>query len=173
MFVARWTQDVFNLIHRVLKLLIFISFVTLLSAVCLQVFSRLFLPRPPVWTEELSRFCLLYLTAFGAGLALRTGELANVDLFGPLLGDLPRRLADAFVAGVVLLFALALIPPSLDFVAIGQFQRSPALLWNMYWIHLAVLVAPVTLAIAAIERLFQIVMQEPGQEPGQDRREMN
>ena len=169
MFVARWMQDVFNLIHLVLKLLIFISFVTLLSAVCLQVFSRLFLPRPPVWTEELSRFCLLYLTAFGAGLALRSGELANVDLFGPLLGDLPRRLADAFVAVVVFLFALALIRPSLDFVAIGQFQRSPALLWNMYWIHLAVLIAPVTLAIAAIERLFQIFMHEPGQE----RKEMN
>lgn len=169
MFVARWTQDAFNFVHLVLKLLIFISFVILLSAVCLQVFSRLFLPRPPVWTEELSRFCLLYVTALGAGLALRTGELANVDLFGSVLGDLARRLADAFVAVVVLLFALALIPPSLDFVAIGQFQRSPALLWNMYWVHLAVLIAPVTLAIAAIERLFQIVMQEIRQE----RREAN
>ena len=139
-----------------LKLLIFISVLTLLSAVCLQVFSRLFLPRPPVWTEELSRFCLLYLAAFGAGLALRSGELANVDLYGPLLGNTARRTGGRLRRRRRAPLRAGSDPASLDFVDIGQFQRSPALWWNMYWIHIAVLIAPVTLAIAAIERLFQV-----------------
>ena len=46
----------------------------------IQVLGRSFFHSSPVWTEELTRFALLYLAAFGAGLSYRTGDLVNVDM---------------------------------------------------------------------------------------------
>ena len=56
-----------------------IAFAVLCTSVLIQVLGRSF-AASPVWTEELTRFALLYLAAFGAGLSYRSGDLVNVDL---------------------------------------------------------------------------------------------
>jgi TRAP-type transport system small permease protein len=56
-----------------------IAFAVLMASVLIQVVGRL-IGNSPVWTEELTRFALLFLAAFGAGLSLKTGDLVNVDL---------------------------------------------------------------------------------------------
>ena len=68
-----------------------LSFVVLLAAVLIQVAGRT-LGSSPVWTEELTRFALLYLTAFGVGLSFRSGDLVNVDVVCESLpGNWPWR----------------------------------------------------------------------------------
>jgi hypothetical protein len=65
----------------------------LMLAVVLQLLGRSGWIAAPIWTEELSRFCLLYLAAFGAGLAFRSGDMVNVDLISEALpGPWPWRL---------------------------------------------------------------------------------
>jgi TRAP-type transport system small permease protein len=143
----------FERLHAVLRIVAGLLFAALMAAVMLQVVTRLFLPNPPIWTEEFSRFMLILATAIGAGLALRSGELVGVDL---LTGGLPpkgRALVEAAGTLVVIVFCLLLIPPGLEFVDIGSIQTSPALDWNMFWMHLAVLIMPVALAVACLERL--------------------
>ena len=56
-----------------------LSFAVLIISVLIQVIGRA-TGNSPVWTEELTRYALLYLAAFGAGLSLRTGDLVNVDV---------------------------------------------------------------------------------------------
>lgn len=143
--------------HAVLRVLAGLLFTLLMAAVILQVTTRLMLPNPPVWTEEFSRFMLILVTAFGAGLALRSGELVGVDL---LTGGLSERgKAFAEIAGMIVVigFCALLIAPGLDFVDIGGIQTSPALLWNMFWMHLAVVIAPVTLGLACLERILTLL----------------
>jgi TRAP-type transport system small permease protein len=57
-----------------------LAFAVIIVAVTVQVVSRNFLPFSPAWTEELTRFALLYLAAFGIGLAYRSGDLVNIDI---------------------------------------------------------------------------------------------
>jgi TRAP-type C4-dicarboxylate transport system permease small subunit len=144
-------------LHAALRLVVGLCFAVLLGAVLLQVVSRLMLPNPPVWTEELSRFALLFCAAFGIGLALRSGELVGVDLLTMML---PRRgraaaelLSCLFMAG----FGLLLLAPAWAFVDIGSLQTSPALQWNMFWVHMAVLIAPLALVLAAAERMLRVL----------------
>ncbi len=40
-------------------------------------------------------------------------------------------------------------------------QISPALGWNMFWVHAAVLLAPVTLALGALERMLRVLVGLP------------
>ena len=73
--IARFT-DAIVLLARVGAGL---AFAVLIGTVLIQVIGRS-TGVSAVWTEELTRYALLYMVAFGAGLALRTGDLVNVDV---------------------------------------------------------------------------------------------
>ncbi|MBB3772707.1 TRAP-type C4-dicarboxylate transport system permease small subunit [Angulomicrobium tetraedrale] len=139
------------------RLLILAAFLVLSGSVLLQVFARTFLASAPVWTEELTRFCLIYIGALGAGLALRSGDLVNVDLLCESMpGRQPwimRLLCALLTAG----FALVLIPPAWDYTSIGMRQTAPSLGWRMDFIHAAMLVLFVTLALWALMRVYEML----------------
>jgi TRAP-type C4-dicarboxylate transport system permease small subunit len=129
------------------------AFAVLMAAVLLQVFGRL-AGSSPVWTEELTRYALLYMIAFGAGLAFRTGDLVNVDVISEALpGRLPRLLR-FFAAICTAGLALYLLPPAWKYVAIGKMQTAPALGIRMDFVHLTVWVMLAGLAIFGLLRVL-------------------
>jgi len=148
--------SVLGLLHRLLRMLVGAIFTLLLAAVLLQVVSRLTLPNPPVWTEELSRFCLLFCAALGIGLALRSGELVGVDLLTMMLPRAGKAVVEVVSYLVMIGFGLLLVPASWAFVDIGSLQTSPALEWNMFWVHMAVLIAPLALVLGSFERMLRV-----------------
>lgn len=130
-----------------------IAFAILIFAVLTQVIGRT-LASSPVWTEELTRFALLYLVAFGAGLSFRNGELVNVDIVCEALpGRLPwiLRLVSALVTAM---FAAILIFPAWSFTSIGALQTSPAMFLRMDFVHASVLVLIVLLFVFAAMRII-------------------
>ena len=131
-----------------------LAFAVLAAAVLVQVLGRSGLMPAPVWTEELTRFALLYLAAAGAGLAFRTGDMVNVDLVSEALPGRGPWLMRLVSAVATLGFALVLIAPAWRFVSIGRMQTSPALEWRMDWVHASVLVLLVTLAVFAGVRVL-------------------
>ena len=54
---------------KLARIAIGLSFCVLMAAVVIQVLGRTVFSDSPVWTEELTRYALLFLTAFGAGLS--------------------------------------------------------------------------------------------------------
>lgn len=144
-------------LHSALRVVVAACFAILLAAVLLQVVSRLTSPNPPVWTEELSRFCLLFSAAFGIGLALRSGELVGVDLVTMMLPPGAKLAVEVASCLAMVAFGLLLVAPGWTFVDIGSLQTSPALGWNMFWIHMAVLVAPIALVLGALERMLRVL----------------
>jgi TRAP-type C4-dicarboxylate transport system permease small subunit len=150
-------------LHTVLRGLVGACFTVLLAAVLLQVVSRLTLPNPPVWTEELSRFCLLFGAGLGIGLALRSGELVGVDLITMMLPRAGKVAMEVLSCLVMIGFGVLLVQPGWAFVDIGSLQTSPALEWNMFWVHMAVLIAPLALILAAVERMARVLSGLPAE----------
>lgn len=130
-----------------------LAFAVLMGAVLIQVVGRL-TGSAPVWSEELTRYALLYMVAFGAGLAFRTGDLVNVDVISESLpGRLPwllRLLAGIATAGL----ALFLMWHAWRFVSIGKMQTSPALGIKMTWAHLTVWLMLGGLGLFGLLRVF-------------------
>ena len=127
------------------------AFAVLIGAVLVQVVGRT-AGQSPVWTEELTRFALLYLVAFGAGLSFRTGDLVNVDVISEALpGRLPWILR-LIAAAATAVLALYLLPHAWKFVAIGKIQTAPALGVQMTWAHLTVFILLAGLALFALLR---------------------
>lgn len=130
-----------------------ISFAVLIGAVLIQVTGRL-VGSSPVWTEELTRYALLFTVAFGAGLAFRSGDLVNVDVICEALpGRMPwaLRLVAAFTTGAL---ALYLLPHAWRYVTIGKMQTSPALGLRMDFVHVTVWLMLALLALFAILRII-------------------
>ncbi|MBI1621685.1 TRAP transporter small permease [Aquamicrobium zhengzhouense] len=133
-------------------------FLALIAVVSLQIFTRTFGLYSPVWTEELSRYLLLYMTAFGIGLSFVTGELVNVDM---LQEAVPARVAwwmRLFAAVATAGMCIAMIYPSWLFTSIGAFQRSPSLRWTMDYLHASMLILSVLLLIFAVARVVGMLV---------------
>lgn len=136
-----------------------LSFAVLIVAVLIQVLGRSF-GSSPVWTEELTRFALLYLCAFGIGLAWRSGDLVNVDIICESLpGQWPRRLR--LVSSVISCgLCVFLLVPAWKFVSIGAFQTSPAMSLQMTYVHLSVFILLLSLALFSLLRVLSMLFHD-------------
>lgn len=139
-----------------------LAFSTLIMAVVIQVLARSF-SSSPIWTEELTRYALLYLCAFGAGLAFKSGDLVNVDIVCESLpGPWPRICR---MSAAILTFALCatLLIPAWKFVAIGALQTSPAMALRMTYVHLSVFILIAALMLFSLFRtLFMLLGDNDG-----------
>ena len=145
-----------NIVVAVCSTGVGLAFLVLIAAVLTQVLGRSF-GSSPVWTEELTRYAMLFMVAFGAGLAIRSGDLVNVDVVCEALpGQWPRRLR---LVSALATFALCafLIPAAWKYVSIGELQTSPALGVRMDYIHLSVLALLIVLAIFALMRVTAMI----------------
>jgi TRAP-type C4-dicarboxylate transport system permease small subunit len=114
-----------------------ICFVGLGGVVLLQVFARTFLPHSPHWTEEASRFIMLYMVAFASGLAARERAFVNVDVFINLIEGRPR----AFIQLLIDLATVVLTALTAWYgwknAAVGRIQTSASLAIPMNLIYMS------------------------------------
>lgn len=149
-----------QMIGMLMRAMTGIAFAILMVVVLIQVGSRTFSNAgSPVWTEELTRFSLLYIAAFGAGLSLWTGSMVNVDMLSERLpGKLPwfcRLISAAAVMG----FALMLIQPAWRFTKIGMMQSAASMPFiKMAYVHASVLILLILLAVAAGLRVVGMLL---------------
>jgi TRAP-type C4-dicarboxylate transport system permease small subunit len=95
-----------SLLHRLLNWLLALSVAILIIPVLLQIFSRYvgFIPRY-IWTEEMARFCFIWMIMLGAMIGVREGTHFDVDL----LPNVSRRVHLALrivMHAAILVFAL-------------------------------------------------------------------
>ena len=146
-----------GVVMAVSRAVVGIAFAVLSASVIIQVLGRTVLQSSPVWTEELTRFALLYLAAFGAGLSYRTGDLVNVDIVCEALpGRWPWMLRLVSAIATAALCAI-LIWAAWRFTAIGAMQTSPALGWRMDFLHGSILVLLLSLLVFSLLRVVRML----------------
>lgn len=134
-----------------------LAFFVLIAVVMIQITTRSLGLASPVWTEELSRYLLLYLVAFGVGLSLMTGELVNVDLLQESVSESVGWVMRLMAAALTAVLGGVMISPAWRFTKIGAFQQSPSLRWPMDIIHASVLVLSVLLCLFALLRVVSML----------------
>lgn len=149
----KYADKVIHLIIRVAQWGTGFSFAVLIAAVLIQVTARL-TGTAVVWSEELTRYALLFTVAFGAGLAFRSGDLVNVDV---ICESLPGRAPWALRLGSSIAtagLAIYLLPHAWRYVSIGKMQTAPALGVRMDFVHVTVWLMLVFLATFAALRVL-------------------
>ncbi len=122
--------------------------IAMIATISLQILSRT-LSQAYTWTEELSRYLLVWSTFLGATLAYKRGLHISVTLFLDLF---PGRVRSAaVVAGTLLsmLFFAVIAWYGFSLMAMQIFQVSPALQLPMRWIYLVIPMAALVMLVHA------------------------
>lgn len=112
-------------INRVLQWAVTGLFAVLLVPVSMQVLSRYtdLIPRY-IWTEEVARFCFIWVIMLGAMIAVRDETHFNVDLFKPAKTRAGKGWSQLLVHFAMLAFALCFIWYGKVFAEEGLLQTS-------------------------------------------------
>jgi TRAP-type C4-dicarboxylate transport system permease small subunit len=129
--------------------------VALLAAMVVIVFAnvvmRYLLGTSVIWSEEVARHLMIWMTFVGSGLALRTGAQLGIDtLHGALPPNAARALRLALAATMLLLFVV-LAWYGVDYALRTRFQTSAALGVSMMYVYIGM---PVGCALMAIHLLL-------------------
>ena len=144
--------------HRFLKVLLTVLIAVLLVPVSLQIFSRYvgFIPRY-IWTEELARFCFIWIVLVGATIAVRDGTHFTADFLPHPESRRAEALIRMFGDLVVFLVALIFIVWGWPLVQFGLLQESEMAELPMVYIYAAWPLAGISWVLFLGERLVDHV----------------
>lgn len=143
-------------IYRGLQFLITLLIGLLLVPVVLQIVSRFteIIPRY-IWTEEVARFCFIWIIMLGSMIAVRDDSHFDLEVMRPPKTVRGRALARMIRHGMMLLVALTFIYFGYDFALFGYNQESELTGLNMLAIHIAWPLAGIAYTLFLGEKLWQ------------------
>ncbi len=124
--------------------------ITVAVVVLLQVLMRYLFAYPNPWSEEVSRFCFIWMSLLGASLAVEHRAHFGFDQVTKGLPPRAKRAVERFSRAVVLMFALLLVATGIALMDLTMGERSPALNLPVALVYAAV---PVSGALMVIHLL--------------------
>ncbi|MDX9862144.1 MAG: TRAP transporter small permease [Rhodospirillales bacterium] len=139
--------------YRFLKLALTILMFLLMVPVSLQIFSSYigFIPRY-IWTEEMARFCFIWIILVGSMIAVRDGTHFTVDLLPPTVSKRTEALRNLFVDLCIAIAAAVFILWGEHFVASSLQQTSEMADMPMVFIYIAWPLAGVSYLVFLAEK---------------------
>lgn len=147
---------VLDWIERGQRCLTVVFFFATLVVVGFQVFNRLVLRWPVLWTVDVSVFCFVWLALLSASCAVRSGGHFRVCALidRPVFAGMPRRLFEALALAAVCVLSFVLMKLGMAFAWAGLHEQSPGLAMPMIWAYLSVPLCSATALLFALERLW-------------------
>ena len=144
--------------YRVLQVLVTVLMMALVVPVVLQILSRFtdMIPRY-IWTEEVARFCFIWIIMIGSMIAVRDGSHFDLDVLPKPKTARGQALSRIFVHTAMLLMALTFIVFGYRFALFGLDQESELTGLNMLFIHAAWPLAGLAFAVFLVEKIWDDV----------------
>ena len=144
--------------YRLLKVVLTGLMGLLIVPVSLQVLSRYtgLIPRW-IWTEEVARFCFMWIIMIGAMIAVRDATHFDVDVLPRAKTARGEAWSRLLVHGFMLVVAVVFVRYGWDYAVFGWQQESELTGINMLWIHAAYPLAGVTWTVFLAEKIMGAV----------------
>jgi len=116
-----------------------VLFVLILIFGSIQIFGRYMLGFPTPWTEELMRFCCIWLTLVGSALTIRVDGHVAVDVLIGFMKDNKKRAVLFTVARLIcVIFLLVYLPASIQLVMKSKNSLAASIPLSYAYIYAAV-----------------------------------
>jgi TRAP-type transport system small permease protein len=149
-------------LDKILEWAVTISFILMILTVMLQVIARYALPWSPHWTEEMARFCFIYMVSLGAGLAVNDRAYINVSVLQDRLTPKSRIWMDTLILFSIFVLMMIMLGFSIPLMEIVSLQASAAMKVNMAFIYFSMTCMSFFVAyysIIEIQRNFKKILQ--------------
>lgn len=142
--------------HRFLKHALTVLMGLMIIPVTLQIVSRQtgLIPRY-IWTEEIARFCFIWIIMIGSMIAVRDGAHFDVDLLPQARTDRHKGIYALIVHVAMGALALFFLRYGIAFAKSGFVQNSEMSGINMLWIYISFPIAGFTWLLFLAEKVMQ------------------
>jgi len=149
-------RKVFNTLDKVEELILILLMTIMTVSIVIQVFSRTILSISLSWTEEISRFILVWVTYVGASLGVKRGAHIGVEAFSMLLPKKVRQFVEYIVLVLCIIFTFVVFKESLVILQTQMFtgQKSAAIELPMWIPYLGVTVGTFLMTLRFIEQFY-------------------
>lgn len=148
-------KKIIDIYYSFLKIILTFLMGLIMVPVTMQIFARYvdFIPRY-IWTEELSRFCFIWIILIGAMIAMRKDEHFTVDLLPTQKTNKGKAISLMFVDSMTFLMAMIFVIWGWPLVEFGLLQTSEMAEMPMVFIYVAWPLTGFTWIIFLSERVF-------------------
>lgn len=149
--------------YRFLKFLLTLLMALLIIPVSMQILSRYtgLIPRY-IWTEEIARFCFVWIILIGAMIAVRDGTHFDVDVLPRSSSKNLEFASRMFVHLSILCMALSFVYWGYDFGILGSRQKSEISGLPMLTIYIGWPIAGASWTVFALEKMWDEFHQLKG-----------
>jgi len=137
-------------IRKTNEIVIIFLFSVLVAVVFYQVVARYIFNNPPSWTEELARYCQVWVILLASSICIRKGSHLAVDYFSHRLSPGAKRKINIVMSSLIVLYILVIIIFGWKLMVVGWYQVSPALQVNMSFVYLVFPLSGILMILEAI-----------------------
>ncbi|MCS7461735.1 TRAP transporter small permease [Paenibacillus doosanensis] len=141
-------------LNKVVGIILAIMLGVMSLLIIAQVICRFFIHFPLTWSEELSRYLMVYIVFLGASLAMRHNKLISIELLPELLTGMKRKVLLCLVFIVSIVFFVILFKQGIDMLSRVKMQSSASLGISMAFPYAAIPIGAVLLTINTIAALL-------------------
>lgn len=149
--------------NRIAEIILVAVFFVMTLSVVWQVMSRYFFNVSASWTEELSRYCLMWLAMLGAAYITGKRQHIEIDVFFARLSVENKRRLEYFVEVLIILFAIFVMIIGggyLMYMTLYLDQKSPALQVPLGYIYSVLPLSGILIVMYTIHYIKQIKTQK-------------
>lgn len=159
-FLVSKVDSLNRLFAWVVGMLLFVMSVAVMAQVTVRfVLTAAGLNISAPWTEELARYCLIWMVFLGAGIGVRHAQMIALEF---LVTQLPKAIGVAVRYGVVLLsiaFFAMMVWIGLEFVELGKTETSPVMNLTKNYVYWAMPVGAALMIINSIALVADTILE--------------
>lgn len=125
-------------------------------ACCVQVFSRYVLGSAIAGTEEISRYCFIWLGFLGSSVCVQKWSNAHISILNDALKGKAKKIHSALLYIAVFVCAAILFWQGIKCVNITHKQLSSMLRIHMSYVYLAIPVGSFGMMVSALQRFLNL-----------------
>ncbi len=144
-------EKTYHFLGKIEDTFLMVCFSIIAIALLMQIFCRYCLNSPLVWTEELSRYLLVWITFFGINYGLRRNKHIQMEFFYNKMSEQCQRIVTVLTQGLIIYFMILLFRPTLDFVRMQMGIESSAMQISMGIVYISL---PIGFFLSTISMIF-------------------
>ena len=150
-------QQVSDIINKCVSYIGMVIFIILIVACVAQVFFRFILNNSLSWSEELARYCFIWMHMLGASLLIEGSGHATVTAILDLMHGTLRKIVDIIIELVIFFDGTVILYAGLKLAYSSRTNLSTALSVPMWCINSSVAVGGILLMFQAFVAIAMIV----------------
>ncbi len=143
-----------NIMHTLLKAMLIIIFAMMTIVASIQIFYRFVLLNPLTWTDEFCRYCLIWTTLLGVGVAAERKSHISIDIICNLLPQKGLIVLGKLWNLCSVAFCIVLIKYGLDLTVLNMAQYSAGMHIRLGYIYYAVPIGGISIIYYNLIQLF-------------------